>query len=179
MALWPFTSCAPATTITLEIRADIDVCEHINEVGIASFAAASQDDSSEYPLRAFTKKCSSGRVGTLVLVPHDSDTGSRNERTGIRVVAGLYDKSSNACDDPNAVVAPNCIIAKRIATFVEGANVPITVTLSDRCAHVSCSPGYTCNPDEVDPAKRCIPPSALGNLDDGSNGSRPPIDAGP
>lgn len=178
-------NCASATTITLEVRGDNDICSDINETGIAVTTKDGVDSTSDFPLQQFQAGCKSGgKIGTLVITPHTSESLDRNAHIGIRVVSGLRGKTANACDSPDGTVAADCIIAKRTVSFTEGANVPLTVTLNGRCVHFTCDPGFTCNPDEEDPAKRCIDQTKLDPGSSSSGGSsedatRPPIDTGP
>jgi hypothetical protein len=175
-------NCASATTITLEVRGDGNICDQVKETGIVVTPPDSVGDTESYKLLKFKEGCANGKVGTLVITPHSSDTIDRNARIGIRVVAGLQGKSANACDDPNGKVGPNCIIAKRTVKFVEGADVPVTVTLNGRCVNYNCPADTTCNPNEPDPdpAKRCVgldkvpPPPPPGDED-----VRPYGDGGP
>ena len=155
-------NCASATTITVEVRGDNDICGQINETGIAVTAAKDVDEAQDFV--KFQPGCQDGKVGTLVITPHSSDTADRNARIGIRVVAGLDNKSANACNDPEGKVGPNCILAKRTIQFVEGSDVPVTVTLNGRCVNFQCPDHTTCNPNEPDPdtAKRCVAPDKVG-----------------
>lgn len=162
-----FASCASPTTITLEVRADSEVCDRRLRIGVV--AASDIERSADHPLQVFDEGCDSGNVGTLVISPRDDSEAARNERIGIRVVAGLDGKSANACDDPDGVVGAGCIIARREVTFVEGSNVPITVTLEGACAHVTCPNGYECNPEATDPESACVSRTAIAPGDAGTD----------
>lgn len=176
-------NCASATTITLEVRGDSDICSRLNETGIAVTSKDGVDNTSDYPLGQFQKGCNDGKIGTLVITPHSSDTLDRNAHIGLRVVAGLGDKSANACDSDDGSVATDCIILKRTVTFVEGSNVPVTMTLNGKCVHFNCPAGYTCDPAQDDPSLRCVKPSKDDPKSSSSGGpedaTAPPIDAGP
>ncbi|MFO0742829.1 MAG: hypothetical protein U0270_43545 [Labilithrix sp.] len=177
-------NCASATTITLEVRGDSDVCETITETGIVVTAAKKVTETEAYPLQEFQKGCKDGKIGTLVVTPHSNDSTDRNARVGIRVVSGLNGKNASECDDPNGLVGENCIIAKREVTFVEGANVPVTVTLNGRCVHISCPEPFECDPNWTDPDKKCIDRNALNPNSSSSGGTdrdqyAPQLDSGP
>lgn len=180
MMAFNVVNCASATTITLEVRGDQEICSKIYETGIAVTTAKGVDDTNDFPLNEVKKGCVDGAIGKLVITPRSKDSADRNARIGVRVVAGVDGKEASQCDDADGKAGINCIIVKRTVTFVEGENVRVGVTLSGRCVHFQCESGFSCNPDEADPAKRCV----QTNPDPGSSSSggpitKPPIDSGP
>lgn len=140
-------NCASATTITLDVRTAARLCEGM-QTGIAVTAPGAEDDPKEAPLQQYQKGCkdspSDGRIGTLVVTPHSSSSLDRNARIGIRVVAGVNGVTASSCDEPGDVKA-DCIIARREISFVEGSNVPYTITLDGDCLGITCDKeGETC-----------------------------------
>lgn len=140
------TNCASATTITIDVRTRSELCEsselRLNQTGIAVASARNIDDPERAPLKDFQSGCHdrSGSIGTLVVTP----TGRKDEQVSIRVVAGLNQNSALDCDSEDGQPAKNCIIAKRVARFLEGSNVPVTVFIEPECAGVQCREGFTC-----------------------------------
>lgn len=176
-------NCASATTITLDVRGGEDICDKLNETGIVVTSVKNIDNVGDFPLQEFQQGCANGRIGTLVITPHSDATSDRSAKVGIRVVAGLNGKGANTCDDPEGRVGEDCIIAKREISFVEGNNVPLTITLNGNCVHVTCDDGFECDPSQTDPQKRCVDRRVLTPGSSSSGGeedaTRPPIDAGP
>lgn len=164
-----FASCASPTTITLDVRADSDLCDRRLRIGVVATSASDIERSADHPLQVFDEGCYGGRVGTLVISPRDDSAAARNERVGIRIVAGLDGKSATACDDPDGVVGPSCIIVRREVTFVEGSNVPVTVTLEGACARVTCPSGYECDPEATDPQMACVSRTGIAPDDAGTD----------
>lgn len=165
-------NCASATTITLDVQTAPRLCEGM-QTGIAVTAPGSEDDPKEAPLQQVQKGCkdspSEGRIGTLVVTPHSSSSIDRNARIGIRVVAGVNGVTASSCDVPGDVQA-DCIVARREISFVEGSNVPYTITLDGDCIGITCEQGLECVKGKcipIDQASKPNPPP------DGFDGEAP------
>lgn len=174
-------NCASATTITLDVRAASEICEKITQTGIAVTPATKVDKADIYALQEYQDGCRDGKIGTLVITPHSSETSDRQARVGIRVVAGLNGRGALDCDDPGGKVGESCIIQKREVSFVKGNDVPLTIVLNGNCVHVTCPDGFTCDPDQTDPAKKCVDRTVPPGSSSGENPDAyvPAIDSGP
>jgi len=132
LALSTLSSCLEATSIVLEISTSVD-CSVVQANGVAIAVGMPGDDSTSSS--AETVQCSSGSVGTIVLVPSGADN-----QVGVRVMLGLSG-STNNCKSPNF---DGCIVARRIVSYVAHTTITVPVELDPSCANQPCSPVETC-----------------------------------
>src|SRR6478736_4319408 len=139
--------CLDATQIAVELHTDVK-CADRPETTI-SVGTLGQLESSA-PV-AVTTACDAqtGRIGSIVVLPHDSKEG----QVGIEVVAGIV-KSAEECRRDNFV--GGCIVARRSLNFVKHHGLELPIDLEAACIDVPCGATETCRrgacvPAQVDP----------------------------
>ncbi|HYQ04881.1 MAG TPA: hypothetical protein VER96_39670 [Polyangiaceae bacterium] len=139
--------CLDATQIAVELHTDVK-CADRPETTI-SVGTLGQLESSA-PV-AVTTACDAqtGRIGSIVVLPHDSKEG----QVGIEVVAGIV-KSAEECRRDNFV--GGCIVARRSLNFVKHHGLELPIELEAACIDVPCGATETCRrgacvPAQVDP----------------------------
>jgi hypothetical protein len=133
--------CADATAIEVRISTDLP-CDQVRVV-TTSIAAGTLEAYETRPPSAVTTRCdaASGHIGSLVLVPHDDDDHARDE-VAIRIVTA---QRSVAPEDCLSRALPECIVARRVATFVPHRTVTLPVRMQDVCSGVTCGSRQTCS----------------------------------
>ena len=127
--------CLEATQIEVELSTDVKCVDHPETT--INVGALGQLDSS--PPVAVTSACNekTGRIGSIVVLPHDSKEG----QVGIEVVAGIA-KSAEECRRDNFV--GGCIVARRALNFVKHRSLELPVELEAACVDVPCGATETC-----------------------------------
>jgi hypothetical protein len=141
------SGCLDATQIEVELRTDVK-CADRPETTI-SVGTLGQLESSA-PV-AVTTACDeqTGRIGSIVVLPHDSKEG----QVGLEVVAGIV-KSAEECRRDHFV--GGCIVARRSLNFVKHHGLKLPIELEAACIDVPCGATETCRKGacvsaEVDP----------------------------
>jgi hypothetical protein len=159
------SGCLDATQIELELTTDVN-CADRPETAI-SVGTLGQLESS--PPVAVTTACEAqtGRIGSLVVLPHDSKEG----QVAVEVVAGIA-KTAEECRRDRFV--GGCIVARRMLNFVKHRSLRLPIELEAACVDVPCGSTETCRRGscvsaEVDPDS-CL--TGLGcMIDDAGDGS--------
>jgi hypothetical protein len=139
--------CLDATQVEVELTTDVN-CADRPETAI-SVGTLEQRESS--PPVAVTTACDAdtGRIGSIVILPHESKTG----RVALEVVAGIT-KTAEECRRDNFV--GGCIVARRTLNFVKHRGLRLPIELEAACVDVPCNATQTCRKGscvsaEVDP----------------------------
>gem|GEM_PF-2880696 len=142
-----FCGCLDATQVEVELTTDVN-CADRPETTI-SVGTLGQLDSSA-PV-AVTTACDAktGRIGSIVVLPHESKEG----QVGIEIVAGIA-KGADECRRDN--FAGGCIVARRSLNFVKHHGLQLPIELEAACVDVPCGATETCRKGacvsaEVDP----------------------------
>jgi len=120
--------CQDPTQVRLHLRTDVPY----DQGRLVSFTAAPPDrvEGAEADAVLETPWGSSGKVGTMVVVPEDD----RNGRLGIRIVMGVTRDPT----DCTGQVVDGCIVARRRLSFLEHRTVELPVGLHAACEGVQC-----------------------------------------
>ena len=121
-------------------------------------------------LGASTTACVGSAIGSMVLVPSGSKSGSAL----VGVTMGV-NKDPSTCVE-TAAGSASCIFARRRIGFIPHQPLTIGVDLQSACIGVVCSPDATCN------AGACVPletPTLDAGPPDAGPADAAPVDAGP
>jgi hypothetical protein len=130
-------ACYSPTQIELALSTDIP-CPTVAAGGGAeiSVAASTEGLASEEPVTT-TTACNGSSIGTLVLVP----SGGRGDRVALQI-ALRFPGRSERCRPPDDVA--DCVVARRVVTFIAHRSLRLPVNLDSRCRGVSCTADQTC-----------------------------------
>jgi len=149
--------CLEATQIEVELTTDVN-CADRPETTVSVGALATLDSS---PPVAASTVCdrATGRIGSLVILPHESKEG----HVDIEVVTGLG-KRVEDCRRDNFV--GGCIVARRSLNFVKHRSLMLPIQLDAACVDVPCGATQTCrqgacvsstvDPDSCQTARGCM-----------------------
>lgn len=138
LALMALAGCRAPTEIVVELKTDV-VCSDLQGVELRVGPVQGLD---ERPASASTDACSSsGRIGSLVLVP----SGGRSDEVAVQVVAG-FGKSVDKCRPPG--YGPGCIVARRALRYVPHTPLHLSIPLLADCNGVACDDTTTCRNGE-------------------------------
>ncbi len=145
-------ACRSPTQITVVVTTDA-ACKDTKG---AAIAVGPLDELERRPSAALTTLCTSGRVGTLVVVPG----GARDAEIGLKLALGVS-REGRSCIDQHDTAG--CIIARRALHFI--AHEPLTVSVPMRmdCLNVPCGVTETCvngacRPARITDASKCVEP---------------------
>ncbi len=124
-------ACADPTQIVVKVSTD-QPCSAFGKVEIRVARTAADLDTAVAQVTESTS-CSSGDLGSLVVIPDKDDKAKV-------FVRALLSKAATDCTPPGA----NCIVATRTATFVPGKSVDLPVVMTANCKGVVCTAGQTC-----------------------------------
>lgn len=127
-------ACRSPTQITLVVTTDLEC----SKVTGTSIAVGRLGELADKPAASTTAYCdrSSGRIGTLVVVP----SGDRGEEVALRVVSGVG-KGVEAC-----TLAPGdtCVVARRALRFIPHKELVLNVAMRSACIGKPCAKDETC-----------------------------------
>ncbi|MEZ4220129.1 MAG: DUF5050 domain-containing protein [Polyangiaceae bacterium] len=159
--------CREPTQIMLEVTTDAS-CVDVRGTSITVGSAAAVEQKSP---AARTTHCSSGRVGSLAVVP----SGDKDDEVAVRVVTGVG-KSPEACIDDG--YQGGCIVARRILRFLPHTPVELPVFMGIDCLDIPCGATQTCFKGQCVPAKvdcsgtrGCVPNVGDGGVNDAGQDS--------
>jgi hypothetical protein len=144
-------ACRDPTEIQLDIWTNVPCTDSARWHGIAVYTGhPGLDLEQKAPAMTSTTCDASGHIGTLVVVPKDSD----NEEVGIRVVAGL----ASAPEDCGANGYAGCIVARRTLNYVPHTTTDLRIDLDSLCIGEGCELLQTCVNGACADARLIVPP---------------------
>jgi outer membrane protein assembly factor BamB len=127
--------CLEPTEAIVEISTDAS-CEDVSGTGITGGLLF---DIETLPFGTTTDACSSGDIGSIVLVPGEDDED--DAAFAFKVVTSL-DVPVDSCIAP--AYGPGCIVARRALRYVPHEPFRLPVQMAAACAGVICPPEQTC-----------------------------------
>lgn len=127
-------ACRDPTQITLEIHTDA-ACDAV--AGTAIFVGTPGNVENVAPAATTSACTSDGDIGSLVLVPRDSNDLSVGVRVALSVSGNL-----DECLTPD--YGDSCIIARRSLRYIEHTPLTLPMDLSVVCQGTFCDANTTC-----------------------------------
>ena len=147
--LW-CVACREPTQITLEITTDVP-CDSLSDVAITT--GATTVDAEGRPVTVVTSRCdkSTGRIGSLVIVP----SGSVDDAVAITVTGRVTKPGDPPAGPCVAPYGPSCIVLRRFLKYVPHTRLTMPVSLARSCAGLPCLPDETCDQGACRPVGDC------------------------
>ncbi|CAN5808101.1 hypothetical protein BH09MYX1_BH09MYX1_06490 [soil metagenome] len=164
-------SCREPTEIMLEITTDVSCTDVATASGVMVRVGTTDAIESTGTTSIVATDCIDGNLGTLAIVP----SGSDDDQVAILVaVASRSDASVAPIKSVDcSASSPNCIVAKRVLSYIPHTELKLPIHLSLKCAGVDCGTDRTC----VDGECRSTKPECTKT--EGCNPTPPVVDAGP
>lgn len=166
------TGCQPPTQVSLELSTDVP-CNELAETSITLGVLgglATKDPAT------VTSLCSGGTIGSLIVVPIESDEAE----LAFQIVSSTNGKAADTCTS-EATYDDRCIIARRALRFIPNTPLRVPIAMRASCAGVLCPDTDTCVEGQCAPAAvdagACATEAGCG---EGNLGPRTdPIPSGP
>ncbi len=166
-------SCREPTEILVELTTDVS-CSDVGLAGGAILRVGAPGTVESSPTTSVVAlSCEGGKLGTIAVVP----SGSDDDQVAILAVLGSGKNPALPfvkTADCNASAPGNCILTKRVVSYITHRTLSLPIRLSLACAGVTCkNPNETCVEGEC----RSVVPECTEA--DGCKPVPPPVDAGP
>ena len=169
-ALTAVAGCQGATGVTLEVTTDIP-CEGSKTVSTAIRGGLPADYRTTAPLVVTTHCDSSGKIGTLVLVP----SGDESAPLAVEVTTALASKDPSTCRTD----ARGCVSVRRVLHYVPHQVLYLPVVVEAACVGVVCGEGQTCEAGRCTSVSDGVDGGAIADAGSVAQDARAGSDAAP